>query len=260
MRAFEPGLCSVTFRSITPKAVIDLAAANRLSAIEWGADIHAPPGDLANARTISARTTDAGLRISSYGSYIFAPDFTIEDVEAVLDTAEALATHHIRIWPGSRRRPSVSYKPEERRIVTDALTTIAEKAAKRRMTIGLEYHPNSLTDNITSSLQLAKDLPIPNLFFYWQPAPGLPLAQALTEIAALGPRICHLHVFAWLADSIRLPLTERADYWQACISALPESDWIDNGYAMLEFVKGDDARQFKDDAKTIREILDRSET
>ncbi|MGG2479181.1 sugar phosphate isomerase/epimerase family protein, partial [Rhizobium sp. BR5] len=41
----------------------------------------------------------AGLTISSYGSYIFAPDFTPEDVTSVLETAKALGTGHIRIWP-----------------------------------------------------------------------------------------------------------------------------------------------------------------
>lgn len=112
MRFFEPGLCSVTFRSLSPQAVIELAAANGIRSIEWGADIHVPPGDLENARDVAARTAQAGLSVSSYGSYIFAPDFAPEDVTAVLETAKALGTGHIRIWPGSRKRPSADYSPE----------------------------------------------------------------------------------------------------------------------------------------------------
>lgn len=255
MRPFEPGLCSVTFRSLTPDAVIDLAASNGMSAIEWGADVHVPPGDLANARAVNTRTTDAGLRISSYGSYIFAPDFTMQEINAVLDTTEVLGTTHIRIWPGSRKRPSVDYTAEERRMATDALAGIAEKAEERGMTIGLEYHPNSLTDNLASSLQLAKDLPFANVFFYWQPAPGLPLESALAEIQSIGSRICHLHVFAWLVDSSRLPFAERTDYWRTCLAALPQSDWKGTNYAMLEFVRNDDAAQFAQDAQALRRIL-----
>jgi sugar phosphate isomerase/epimerase len=255
VRPFEPGLCSVTFRSLTPQVVIELAASNGIRAIEWGADVHVPPGDLENARQVAARTAEAGLSVSSYGSYIFAPDFTPDDVTSVLETARALGTRHIRIWPGQRKRPSADYTPAERRGATEALATIAHRAEDYGMTIGLEYHPNSLTDTLPSAQQLAQDLPMPNLFFYWQPAPGLPLEEALAEISALGPRICHLHVFAWLADASRLPLANRADYWRACIKALPESEWTRPAYAMLEFVRGDDIGQFAADALTLGKIL-----
>lgn len=255
MRIFEPGLCSVTFRSMPTQAVIELAAANGIKAIEWGGDIHVPPGDLDNARDVAARTAKAGLTVSSYGSYIFAPDFAPEDVTATLETAKALGTGHIRIWPGSRKRPSADYSPAERLAATQALATLARRADDYGMTIGLEYHPNSLTDTLPSSLQLLQDLPVPNLFFYWQPAPGLPLDDALAEISALGSRICHLHVFAWLKDASRLPLRERAHYWQACIDALPESGWTKASYAMLEFVRADDVSQFSEDAAALREIL-----
>lgn len=258
MRFFEPGLCSVTFRSLSPQAVIDLAAANGIKAIEWGADIHAPPGDLDKARDVAERTARAGLIISSYGSYIFAPDFAPEDVTAVLDTAGALGTGHIRIWPGHRKRSSMDYSLAERRKATQALADVARRAEDYGITIGLEYHPNSLTDTLPSALQLAQDLTAPNLFFYWQPAPGLPLADALTEITALGPRICHLHVFAWLADASRLPLGARADYWRSCVEALPKSNWDKTAYAMLEFVRGDDVGQFAEDAQTLRKVLGRS--
>jgi sugar phosphate isomerase/epimerase len=240
---------------MTPQAVIDLAAANGIKAIEWGADIHVPSGDLENARDVAERTAKTGLTVSSYGSYIFAPDFAPEDLTAALETAKALGTGHIRIWPGSRKRPSVDYSPMERRAATDALATIARQADDYGMTIGLEYHPNSLTDTLPSALQLMQDLPMPNLFFYWQPAPGLPLDDALAEISALGTRICHLHVFAWLNDASRLPLGERADYWRACIDALPESDWTKPAYAMLEFVRGDDVGQFAEDAVALRNVL-----
>lgn len=258
MRPLEPGLCSVTFRSMEPQKLIGLAAENGLSAIEWGGDIHVPPGDLVKARAVGAQTADAGLRVSSYGSYLFAPDFEFADVDAVLDAAEALNTRHIRVWAGSRKRPSADYLMNEREVATTALAKISESAAKRGMTIGLEYHPNSLTDNLASSLQLATDLPFDNLFFYWQPAPGLPLEEALKEIAALGSRVCHLHVFAWLADASRLALREHENYWRACIDAMPQSTWQSAAYAMLEFVKGDDIAQFEQDVATLKAILGRS--
>ncbi len=40
------GLCSITFRSLSVDAIIELATKARLDGIEWGSDVHVPPGDL----------------------------------------------------------------------------------------------------------------------------------------------------------------------------------------------------------------------
>lgn len=240
---------------MTTDVVVDLAARNGIKAIEWGGDVHVPPGDLDNARAIGAMTRAAGLTVSSYGSYIFAPDFAPEGLSAVLETAKALGTDHIRIWPGSRKRPSVDYNAEERRAATHSLKEIAVRAEDYGMTIGLEYHPNSLTDSLQSSRLMLQELPAPNMFFYWQPAPGLPIEQALEEISALGNRICHLHVFAWEQDSSRLALRDRTEYWRTCLNALPQSEWGKQDFAMLEFVRDDSVQQFSADADTLMSLL-----
>ena len=65
MTRFYPALCSVTFRALTPAAIVELAAAAGLAAIEWGADLHVRPGELATARGGPAeysRTPAAALR------------------------------------------------------------------------------------------------------------------------------------------------------------------------------------------------------
>ena len=49
-----PGLCSVTMRQLGVEEVAKLAAESGLRAIEWGGDIHVPPGD-PTARTRRAR-------------------------------------------------------------------------------------------------------------------------------------------------------------------------------------------------------------
>jgi 3-dehydroshikimate dehydratase len=57
----RPGLCSVTLRDMSALDVIAVAARAGLTAIEWGADRHVQPGDLALAAAIGRRTADAGL-------------------------------------------------------------------------------------------------------------------------------------------------------------------------------------------------------
>jgi hypothetical protein len=65
----QTGLCSVTFRRLDPAAIVALTQQAGLGAIEWGGDIHVPPGDEKMARVVGRMTLDAGLRLPSYGSY-----------------------------------------------------------------------------------------------------------------------------------------------------------------------------------------------
>ncbi|MEZ5208343.1 MAG: hypothetical protein R2690_15535 [Acidimicrobiales bacterium] len=78
-----PGLCSVTFRALAVPAVVDLAAEAGLEAIEWGGDVHVPPGDVRRAAAAAQATLATGLRVGSYGSYLFAgADLDADDVAA----------------------------------------------------------------------------------------------------------------------------------------------------------------------------------
>lgn len=99
MTTIRPGLCSVTFRSLSAERVVELAADARLEVIEWGADVHVPAGDVEQATRVARLTTDAGLVCCSYGSYFRAG--ADEPITSVLDTAEALGVDRVRIWAGS---------------------------------------------------------------------------------------------------------------------------------------------------------------
>src|SRR3954447_6657285 len=63
------GVCSVTLRACSIDEVVEVAAGAGLECIEWGADVHVPPGDLDAARRAREATLAAGLRVASYGSY-----------------------------------------------------------------------------------------------------------------------------------------------------------------------------------------------
>lgn len=256
MNAFLPGLCSITFRKLEPEAVVRLAAETSLAGIEWGGDIHVPPGDVRTATRVGRITREAGLAVSSYGSYLAPPDASPAEVEATLDAAEALGAPHLRIWPGSRNRPSAGYSAPERREAVRAIERIGEAAARRNLTVGLEYHPDSLTDDLASATDLVAEVRSPNVFLYWQPAPGLALDAALAEIGAIGREICHLHVFAWDRERNRYPLEAKAGDWRRCLAAVPERRWLKPSFAMLEFVGDDDPETFRRDAATLRALLD----
>ena len=100
MAAFHTGLTSVTFRQKSAAQIAALAAEAGLEGIEWGGDVHVPPGDAAAAASAARLTREAGLRVTSYGSYYHA--LPQEDFAPVLRSAAALGAPVVRIWAGDR--------------------------------------------------------------------------------------------------------------------------------------------------------------
>jgi sugar phosphate isomerase/epimerase len=251
----RPALCSVTFRKLAPDAVVRLAAEAGLAAIEWGGDVHVPPGDLAQARSVRHLTEDAGLRPASYGSYIRPPQDGWDAFQRVLETAVILGSSNIRVWAGPMGRASQDYTPDERTAVANLLRSMAEHAQASGVTLSLEYHRGTLTDDLASAQALLAEVEHPTLFTYWQPRPGLPLQTALEEIAGLSSDMSHVHVFAWDQEARRYPLADHAGYWRCAFDALRASRWQGTRYAMLEFVADDAPERFRSDAAELLSLL-----
>jgi hypothetical protein len=236
-----PGLVSVTFRQLAPKEIIALAAEHAMRAIEWGGDVHVPTGDLAVARDVAARCADAGIAVEAYGSYYRASG----DFEPVLETALALGASRIRVWAGQRG----SAEETDRAAVVGDLQRVADLAAAVGVEIAVEYHANTLTDTLSSALDLFAAAPA--LRPYWQPPVGSSTAAALVAVPALTPVAAH--VFSWDDTGVRLPLAARADLWVAALrelTAMPGTR-----HALLEFVRDDDPAAFAEDAAVLRDWL-----
>jgi sugar phosphate isomerase/epimerase len=256
MTPFRPGLCSVTFRKLAPEAIVELAAECGIEGIEWAGDVHVPPGRFDVARHVWRLTVEAGLAVVSYGSYIAPPSDDEAAFAVALETAQALGAPNIRIWPGSRNRDSATYSPAERRHAATLIRRMARQASDASVTIGLEYHPNSLTDDLASSRRLMAEIDDPNVFLYWQPRPGLPLPEALDEFSAIGPETSHVHVFAWDSEKKRYPLSDQRAYWSRVLTQAPATRWPGDRFAMLEFVRDDSPEQFRVDAAVFCQMLE----
>lgn len=255
MTAFRPGLCSVTFRALAPRTIVRLAAESGIEGIEWAGDVHVPPGQPDFARHVRRLTESAGLSVVSYGSYIAPPSDDEAAFATVLETAQALGAPNIRIWPGSRNRDSATYSRQERLHAASLIRHMARQAADASITISLEYHPNSLTDELASAQKIMTEIDDPNVFLYWQPRPGLPLEEALDELRAIGAETSHLHVFAWDSERNRYPLSDQQAYWNRIFTECPATRWTGDRFAMLEFVRDDSPEQFRSDAAVFRQML-----
>lgn len=240
MTTIVPGLCSVTFRQLDSDQLIDVAARTGLSAIEWGADVHVPPGDLKRAAHVRDRCTTEGLTCLSYGSYWFAGKSPSDEIDDLLDTAVALGAGTVRVWAPGERSPAVA-----------ALARACDRAASRDLTIALEFHPNTLTETADSTIRLLADVDRPNLRTYWQPRPGDTGADAIRELEPVLSALEHLHVFSWNADSSRLPLAAHEETWLCALRMVARRPDDRPLNAYLEFVENDDPAVLARDAATL---------
>jgi sugar phosphate isomerase/epimerase len=246
----------VTFRALTIEEVAHLAAETGLTAIEWGGDVHVPPGDDEAVARARHATAAAGLTTASYGSYLLADgDGSATTVACVLDTAVALGAPDVRVWapfgvePGSERAAEVEA----------ALVAVCAAAAERELTIGLEFHGGTLTATAASTEALLDAVGAPNLATYWQPPYWLPPRAATVdaaEVTRLAPRLSHLHVYEWAGATDRRPLAEGATRWRAVFDALAATGAGEGRAAFLEFVAGDTPAALRADALVLHELLD----
>lgn len=244
------GLCSVTLRDHSPASVLRVAAAAGLDAVEWGGDVHVPPGDTATAAAVAAATADAGLRVASYGSYHRALDPT--GFDDVLVCALALGAPRIRVWAGDVGSARAT-RAERDRVVAGCADAV-RRAGDAGVEIGLERHGGTLTDTPASTAELlaAVDDAVgaATLTTYWQPPVDAPDDEALAGLSALLDRVSTVHVFSWWPGSERNPLASREALWGRVFELLATTGRDHD--ALLEFVPDDDPRHLPDEAATLR--------
>lgn len=243
------GMVSVTFRKMTPREVVDVVAEAGLEGIEWGGDVHVPPGDLALAREVGQMSRDAGLATPSYGSYFRLVENDVEAFGPVVETAQALGASNIRVWAGKlgSEQADAAYHEGVRR---DS-KRIAEMAQAAGLTVSYEYHANTVADTPEATLDLVRAVDAANVFTYWQMEIGRSDEGNLAALQALLPHLSHVHVFYWVGRDRRL-LEEGTAQWQTYFDLLRGTG--KEHWAFLEFVREEDVNNFKRDARTLRQL------
>ncbi|WP_052112227.1 sugar phosphate isomerase/epimerase family protein [Knoellia subterranea] len=245
------GLCSVTLRHLSTHAVVDAARTAGLRRIEWGADAHAPPHDpgaVTNAREL---TEAAGLMVASYGSYWRAGVSPADEVLPIVRAAAALGAPRIRVWAGDVGTDRADDDTWNR--VAAALREACRIARDHGVELALEFHPNTLTDSVDSTLELLDRVGDSTLRTYWQPRIDEEVAPAVEGLRRLLPHVAAVHVFSWWPGAERLRLHERTDLWAAVADALIVAK--EPRDLLLEFVPGDNPALLPDEAATLRRLL-----
>ena len=246
----RPGLCSITFRNLSVEEIVDLVARGGLEVIEWGGDVHVPHGDLPAAERARQLTEDAGLAISSYGSYYKLGDPEGSDFEAVLESTLALGVSTLRIWSGSPDSANIDEDTRKARI--DETREIAAQAEAHGISIGFEFHGGCLTDTPEASTAFMREIDRNNVGMYWQPALEVAVADRVAGLASMLPWLKNIHMFTWAGENgaERYPLVDGQDDWSQYLATAGADDR--DGAILLEYVMNDDPEQFVADAATLR--------
>jgi 3-dehydroshikimate dehydratase len=245
-----PGLLSVTFRSRSPQEIVAWARQARLAAIEWGGDIHVPPGDAARAREVRRLTEEAGLTVSALGSYYRAGPAAKEGppFAAVVETAQELGAPCIRVWAGTAGSAETDTR-QRAEIVAD-LRAIAQQAAVAGVRVATEWHAGTLTDTTASALALLREVDHPNLGTFWQPRIGDTVEHGVADLRAIAPWLGAVHVFHWRTVADRRPLAEGEEPWRAYLAEVRACAPAVR-FASLEFLPQETLDDLLRDAATL---------
>ena len=216
-----PGLLSVTFRKLTPLEIVGLVRTAGLQVIEWGGDIHVPPGDAATAREVRRITEDAGLAVAAYGSYYRLCVGDGPDFSAVLESAVALGAPEIRVWAGNKG----TFESDEahfQTVVAESLR-LADFAQKAGIVIAFEFHGGTINDMAIHGLDLVPwltgvDFRRVVAARTWQagPPPGSQFRNAgqfMMELANGAGLVADVSYFAPNSHGYTLPLYWRVTLW-----------------------------------------------
>jgi 3-dehydroshikimate dehydratase len=252
-----PGLCTLTLGHLQPSEVIRVCNEAKLTHVEWWGKDHVPVGDVTTAKAVGQLTRDAGLAISTYGSYyrVGASEPQGLTFDDVLRTTIALGAPAVRVWAGNQGSDVCIV--EKREAAVAETLRIADLCADAGITLVFEYHRGTLTDSNDSAVALAKDVQHPAVRFGWQARTGVSNAENMEGLQAILPWLGTLHVFNWTADAtgkfVRHPLAETMDEWRGYVD-LVNGTGRDH-VALLEFVKDNTVEQFKEDAQALKELV-----
>jgi 3-dehydroshikimate dehydratase len=247
------GLVSITFRQLQPREIITLVQKSGLKGIEWGGDVHVPHGNLHAAREVGHMTREAGLTVAAYGSYYRVGcqgQEGVPDFRDVLETALELEAPLIRVWAGNIGSERADQRVCDR-AVEDSIR-IGDMAKGEDIIVAYEYHSDTLTDTLESNQRLINEVNHPNVRSYWQPLAHHDIKNRMDGLEQILSRLENVHVYHWI-DGDRLPLEDGYQEWRQYLRLL--RDIPGQHYALIEFVKGDRAEQFLEDAETLKRWL-----
>lgn len=248
----KTGIVSATFRKSSPQKVLQLAVQAGVDGIEWSSDTHILPGDIRKAELMKRLCQEAGKEICGYASYYRLGEHPnpVSAFRPVMETAEALNTHIIRIWAGGVSSKDTS---EDRfRELAEEAKELVNMAKKIHAEVSFEYHQNTLADSCAAVRRLLQE--IPGSRTHWQHSEACSVEENVEAIRKLSSSITTIHV-QHCRSRVYYPLQEGEKVWLPYLRQLNQLPG--EHYACIEFVKDGKEEQFLEDAHTLRAWIHR---
>ncbi len=243
---YKLGLVSISFRKHSPLEII-LAAKNAgLECIEWGSDVHAPFNDTEKLNNIVALQNEHGIYCSSYGTYFRLGVNDAEELPQYINAAKLLGTDILRLWCGGKG--SAEYTKEEKELLFAECKKAAEIAEAQNVTLCMECHNHTFTDEKAAAIELMKTVNSPAFKMYWQPNQHKTLENNIEYANAISGYTRHIHVFNWSGDE-RYPLEGSVDIWQKYLENFKGERAL-----LLEFMPDDNIETLSCEAQALKRI------
>lgn len=211
------GLVSISFRALSPEAVICSARNAGLKNIEWGSDVHAPQDQGKQLAEIVTLQERYGVSCCSYGTYFRLGVNDLEALPSYIRAAKMLGTDILRLWCFNKSTDDVT--PEEKAYLFDQCKKAAKIAEENGVTLCLECHKKTYTETKEGALELMQAVNSSAFRMYWQPNQDRTEEENIAYIRLLRDYITHIHVFQW-KESQKFPLRSGIGEWKRYLEEL----------------------------------------
>ena len=244
---YKLGLCSISFRKNTPEEILAAMQTAGLEVIEWGSDIHAPCDDFERLQKIVKLQKQYGIKCCSYGTYFRLGQTEIQELPKYIEAAKVLGTNVLRLWCGTKS--SKDYTPDEWQSLLDNCRAAVKIAEAHNVTLCLECHRGTATDEAISALEIMAATDSPNFRMYWQPETIRTAKENIEYAKNLSKYTVNLHVFNW-EPGLKKPLGEAVELWQEYLENFNGEHCL-----LLEFMPDGKIESLKSEAESLKLIV-----
>ncbi len=261
----KTGLVSISFRKKSVKELIKASKDSGLEYIEWGGDVHVPMGKVKLAREVNRLTYGGGIKIGSYGSY-FGLLYHCDErfpmpFKKVLKTAKQLGAKTVRVWLGwpfcgCKKGCQVFLCEKHYKKNVARTRALCDEAKKYGLTLSIECHYKTLSDDYHDTLRFLNDVDKDNLKLNWQPNHAKSFEYNLEALKALRPYVTNVHVFNWNEKGEKFPLgDEKGVYeWTEYVKVLNDENASERIF-FLEFMPDGELSSLKTEAEALNNII-----
>ena len=133
--------------------------------------------------------------------------------------------------------------------------TLCNQAKKFGITLSIECHFATLSDDYHDTLRFLDEVGCDNLKLNWQPNHAKSFEYNLEALKALRPYVTNVHVFNWNEKAEKFPLIEGREAWNEYFKILNDENSGER-VCYLEFMPDGEITSLPTEAKSLKTILE----